>query len=239
MMIAEIANQTTQTVTQTGIGHCTLCVRTLNALNSLGSLLPNQKSKIKNQKCISACFLLLSLLSGVAWSEESLTPAQFKKIVATPGDTKPLRPELAALPFWRNAICSVTLKYEEGRLVKEDCLQTAKTVAGKYIVFTTDSQLYKQPMHCIVGYDQRASAIKQWGLYKDTVTEATMVFDPEKKVTASTSAYGGGFMELSITSASDNEMSGHARVYKNGVLFLTREVKTRPIKTESALDSRH
>ena len=145
-----------------------------------------------------------------------------------------MRPELAALPFWRNALCSATLKYEEGRLVKEDCLQTAKTVGGKYIVFTTDSQLHKQPMYCIVGYDQRASAIKQWGLYKDTVTEATMIFDPEKKLTASTSTYGGGFMEISITSASDNEMSGHGLVYKNGVLFLTREVKTRPISPAAA-----
>jgi hypothetical protein len=143
------------------------------------------------------------------------------------------------LPFWRNAICSVTLTYEEGRLVKEDCLQTAKTVGGKYIVITTESQLHKEPLHCIVGYDQRASAIKQWGLYKDAVTEATMIFDPEKKLTASTSTYGGGFMEISISSASDNEMSVHGRVYKNGVLFLTREVKTRPLKTESALDSNH
>jgi hypothetical protein len=186
--------------------------------------------------CTSLLFLFLT--SGLAWSEESLTVAQFKKIVATPGDTKPLRAELAALPFWRNAICSVRLKYEEGRLVTEDCPQTAKTVGGKYIVITTESQLYKQPMHCIVGYDQRASAIKQWGLYKDTVTEATMIFDTEKKLTASTSSYGGGFMEISISSASENEMSVHGRVFKNGVLFLTREVKTRPLKTESALDSR-
>jgi hypothetical protein len=177
----------------------------------------------------STSLLLLFLLSGLAWSEESLSLAQFKKIVAAPGDTKPLRSELAALPFWRIAICSVTLKYEEGRLVKEDCPQTAKTVRGKYIVITTDSQLHKQPMHCIVGYDQRASAIKQWGLYKDTITEATMIFDPEKKITASTSTYGGGYMELSVTSASDNEMSGRGLVYKNGVLFLTRDVKTRPV----------
>jgi hypothetical protein len=189
------------------------------------------------RNCTSLLFLFL--LSGLAWSQESLTPAQFKKIVATPGDNKPLRPELAALPFWRSAICSVTLKYEEGRLVKEDCPQTAKTVDGKYIVITTDSQLHKQPMYCIVGYDQHASAIKQWSLYKDTVTEATMIFDPEKKITASTSAYGGGYMEISVTSTSDNEMSGRGLVYKNGVLFLTREVKTRPLKTESALDSRH
>ena len=175
------------------------------------------------------CLLFLCLLSSLAWSQEYLSPSEFKKIVATPGDAKPLRPELAALPFWRNAICSVRLKYEEGRLVEEDCPQTAKTVSGKYIVFTTESQLHKQPMHCIVGYDQRASAIKQWGLYKDTVTEATMIFDPEKRITASTSTYGGGYMEISVTSASDNEMSGHGLVYKNGVLFLTREVKTRPV----------
>jgi hypothetical protein len=202
---------------------------------------PSSHSTIKNQKSkmrTSACFLLLFLLSGLARGEESLSLSQFKKIVATPGDTKPLRPELAALPFWRNAICSVTLTYEEGRLIKEDCLQTAKTVGGKYIVITTESQLHKEPSHCIVGYDQRASAIKQWGLYKDTVTEATMIFDTEKKLTASTSSYGGGFMEISISSASENEMSVHGRVFKNGVLFLTREVKTRPLKTESALDSR-
>jgi len=105
------------------------------------------------------------------------TPEQFKKLVADPGDTNILRPELASLPFWRDAKCSVTLKYQDGKVFKEECAQTAKTVGGRYIVFSTDSQYYKQTMHAIVGYDEKALAIKQWGLFGDTLTEETMIFD--------------------------------------------------------------
>ena len=160
-----------------------------------------------------------------------MTPKRFKELVATAGDTDALRPELATLPFWRSAKCSITMRYQDGKVSKEDCTQTAKTIAGKYIVFSMDSQYYKQTMHAIAGFDEKASAVRQWGLFGDTLTEATMIFDPETKVSASTSRYGDGFMEISAGSCSDREMTDHSVVYKDGVLFMTRDAKTRPIVT--------
>lgn len=165
-----------------------------------------------------------------------MTPTRFKELVARVGDTNALRPELAALPFWRESRCTITLKYQDGRVFKEDCIQTAKTIAGKYIVFSMNSRYYKQTMHAIAGYDEKASAIRQWGLFGDTLTETTMIFDPEARVSASTSRYGDGFMEISAGSCSDTEMTDHAVVYKDGVLFMTRDAKTRPIVTTRKLE---
>jgi len=179
---------------------------------------------------VKALYLCLVLLSaGSAWSEEEMTSNKFRELVAMVGDTNALRPELAALPFWRNARCSITMKYQDGKVFKEDGIQTAKTIGGKYIVFGMESQYYKQTMHAIAGYDEKALAIRQWALFGDTLTESTMIFDPEKKLSASTSRYGDGFMEISVGSCSDTEMSDHTLVYKDGILFMTRDAKTRPI----------
>ena len=147
------------------------------------------------------------------------------------GDTNALRPELASLPFWKNATVSITMKYQDGKVFKEDCIQTAKTVAGKYIVFSTKSQYYKQTMHAIAEYDEKALAIRHWGLFGETLTKATMIFDPEKKLSASTARYGEGFEEISVGSCSEAEMSDHTLVYKDGILFMTRDAKTRPVPT--------
>jgi len=138
------------------------------------------------------CVCLVLLIAGNAWSQ-GMTPARFKELLATAGDTNTLRPELAALPFWRDAKCIITMKYQDGKIFKEDCSQTAKTIAGKYIVFSMYSHYYKQTMHAVAGYDEKASAIRQWGLFGDTLTEATMIFDPKTKVSASTARYGDGF----------------------------------------------
>jgi hypothetical protein len=179
---------------------------------------------------------LAFLLTPIGWSQETMTAERFRKIVATPGDTNVLRPELASLPFWRSAKSSIGLKYQDGRVFKEECLSTAKTVEGRYIVYSLDSQYYKQTMYAIAGYDERASAIRQWGLFGDTVIEATVVFDPDKKISAWTSSYGEGFMEISVMSYSDQESTDHALVYKDGALYMTRDAKTRPISTAKKVE---
>ncbi len=178
-------------------------------------------------KALCAC--LIVFIAGSAWSQDEMTPKRFRELVATRGDTNALRPELASLPVWRAAKCSITMKYQDGRVFRESCTQKAKTIAGKYIVFSMDSHYYKQPMYAIAGYDEKASAVRQWGLFGDILTEATMIFDPEKKVSASTSRYGDGFMEISAGTYSDTEMSDHTVVYKDGALFMIRDAKTRPI----------
>jgi hypothetical protein len=110
--------------------------------------------------------------------------------------------------------------------------QTAKTIGGNYVVFSSDSQYYKQTMYAILAYDEKSHAVKQWGLFGDGVTEEIMIFDLDKKISASTSTYAGGFMEITVGSFSEKEMSGRALAYRNGVLFLTREVKTWPARVE-------
>jgi hypothetical protein len=59
-----------------------------------------------------------------------------------------------------------------------------------------------------------------------------MVFDADKKISASSSTYAN-FMEISVGRSTTNEMSDHALVYQNGVLFMTRDVKTVPSGTNN------
>jgi len=76
---------------------------------------------------------LLALLFSVAvgFSQEQLTPERFREIVATPGDNVPLQPKLAAgSPLWTNATVNVVLKYQTGKVFKEEVTQTAKTIAA-------------------------------------------------------------------------------------------------------------
>ena len=174
--------------------------------------------------CAFFAFLVINIVSA----QEAMTPERFKQLIAAPGDTNALRPELASLPFWKTSKCSMTMKWQNGKIFKEDCLQTAKTVEGKFIVFGLDSKFYNQTNYAIAEYDGRASAIRLWGLYGDTLIFSTMVFDRERKISAATSSYAD-FMEISVGSSSTNEMSDHTLVYKDGVLFMTRDFTSRAI----------
>jgi hypothetical protein len=156
-----------------------------------------------------------------------MTPELFKSIANAPGDTKPLAKELVDVPYWSEAVCSNYMKYQDGRVFTEQCSVAAKTVQGKYIVFTMDSQYYKQPMHGILSYDERAQSYKQWALFGTNLTEATVVIDFEKKISALTGNYEPGFMEISVGTFSDKESSEHAVAYKHGSLFMTRDSRTR------------
>jgi hypothetical protein len=175
-------------------------------------------------------FLLLTGLSSRAFSQELMTASRFQKIATTPGDATPLLPKLAAgSPLWTNATVSVTLKYESGKTFKEEVPQTAKTVGGEYIVFTGQSQFYHQTMNSILTYDEKASALRVYGLYGEVVTEGTIVYDTDKKIYAMSSSYGDGFKEIMVGSYSDTESSDRTLVYTNGVLIMTRETKCRPV----------
>ena len=165
-----------------------------------------------------------------------MTSMRFNELVAIPGDTKTLRPELAAFPFWRTSKCSITMKYQDGLIFKEDCTQAAKTIDGRYLVLSMYSQFYKQTMYAIAAYDEKASAVRQWSLFGDTLTEATIIIDPETKVSASTSRYGDGFMEICAGSYTDIVMTDHAEVFKDGRLFMTRDAKTWPIPTAQKVE---
>jgi hypothetical protein len=173
------------------------------------------------------CFIVLLPIGSPA--QEPVTAGRFREIVSAPGDTVPLSTKLAAAgPLWTNATIRITLAFADGRTFKEEIAATSKTVAGKYVVTRVASKFYKQPMDSVMTYDERASAYKVWALFGDTVTEGRMVYDLQKKIFAMNSAYGDGFTELGIGSYSDTESSSRTSVFKDGVLFCTREAITTP-----------
>jgi hypothetical protein len=175
---------------------------------------------------------LVFLIASIAWGQDSMTMEQFNTLVATPGDTNALRAELAPLPFWKFARCSTVFKFPDGRVVKEESVATSKTIGGKYIVCSMDSQFIKEPMRAVIAYDEKATAIKSWGIAGGSLAESTVVLDPEKKITASSGTHGE-FMEISVGTYSDTEAFSRVSVYRNGVLFLTRKVSYSPMKAES------
>jgi hypothetical protein len=63
----------------------------------------------------------------------------------------------------------------------------------------------------------------------DIVTEGTVVYDYAKKTYTITSAYGDSFKETTTGSYTDTEDFAKTVVYKDGTLFMTREVKTWPL----------
>ncbi len=169
---------------------------------------------------------------GTGLGQGITTPDQFNEIAAKPGDTLPLASELARVPFLTNATVPAELRYQTGRVFSEDAPGSARTVEGKYIIFTMPSQFYHRPMNTILTFDQQASALKVYSLYGDThggdmVIEATVVYDYARKIYATSSSYGG-FKEVTVGSYADSGSSDHTLVFKDGVLFLTREVHSMP-----------
>lgn len=177
----------------------------------------------------SLLLALLVLPPCLVVGQERMTPGRFRQIAATSGDSTPLMSKLAAAgPLWTNAVVSVNLKYESGKTFKEEVSGSARTIGGNYIVATVQSKFYEQPIETITTYDEQASAYKFWALFGETVTEGQIVFDLQKKVFAINSAYGDGFTELGVGSYSDTERSERTCIFKNGVLFATRESRSRP-----------
>jgi hypothetical protein len=171
------------------------------------------------------------LIAGVAWGEDSMTLERFNTLVATAGDTNALRPELALFPFWKAAKCSTVIKLPDGQVFTEESVATAKSIGGKYVVCSMDSELTKEPMQAVIGYDEKASAIKSWGIAGGTLAVGTVVLDPERRAYAFTGTHGD-VMQISVGTYSDTEVFSRMLVYKNGVLSLTREARLRPMKAE-------
>jgi hypothetical protein len=96
----------------------------------------------------------------------------------------------------------------------------------------SQSELYHQTITSISTFDDHALARKIYGLSGETVIEATLVCDSDRKIFAETSAYGDGLQEITAGSYSDTQTTEKTMVYRNGLLYLTREVKTRPVKPQ-------
>jgi hypothetical protein len=182
---------------------------------------------------VLAVFILFLLIIGVSCSQKGMTVAAFDEIVSTPGDNTPLAGEMKSFPYWTNLEADITLKYEDGRNFAEHAVVTAKTVNGRYVVFTMRSQMYAQLMSSIVGYDPKTATYKIWGKYGKSdgsgnrITESSATFDLQKKTYAITAAYDD-FTETGKGSYTDTEDLAQTLIYKNGVLVLTREVRSRP-----------
>jgi hypothetical protein len=162
-----------------------------------------------------------------------MTPARFQEIVSTPSDTVPLVRELASVPFWTNAIVSNVMTFASGKIFREEMLLITCTVAGKYIVFSVQSKFYNQTMRALLTYDAKAAMLKSYGYYADdhgrpVVTEAAIIYDFSNKTYTMASSYGD-FRETTTGSYTEAEDTARTTVYKNGKLFMTREVKTHPL----------
>jgi hypothetical protein len=168
-------------------------------------------------------------LSSLASGQEEMTVARFKQIEAKQGDATPLIQQLARVPIWKKAVHSISMKYQDGRSFKDECSVTTKTVEGRYIVYTAECQHHGPLVSSILVFDEKAQAYQNWGLIGDTPTHSTIIYDFEKGVLASTVSYQPGFVEISVQTFSNEEASAHTLVYRDGVLFLTRDSKTRPI----------
>lgn len=64
----------------------------------------------------------------------------------------------------------------------------------------------------------------------------TIVLDPQKKASAATARYDGGFEEITVGTFSDTEVSEHTLVLNNGALFMTRDARARPVPAGTKLD---
>ena len=106
--------------------------------------------------------------------------------------------------MWTNGTATILMRYQSGRVFTDNVKISAKSVGGTYLVFTAQSQIYKQPVNSIVMYDEKAKALKTLGMPGDTVTMATSVVDYEKKIYAETSSYGDGFTEITAGTYSNN-----------------------------------
>jgi len=181
---------------------------------------------------IAACSLLLLLAVGGCSKKAAVTPERFQELVDTPGDNVPLSHRVdIGVPLWTNAEINLVLNYASGRVVTEKMQGTAKTIAGKYIVHTVQSELHHQPMHSIFTYDEKSGEFKEYGLFSNKVTEATLTFDTKAKTFAAKASFGTGFTETSTGSYSDVGESSHTVVRLNGEYFMTRDETTRPVSS--------
>lgn len=176
---------------------------------------------------IGIFFLLVRL--PLVWGQASVTVAWFNEIAATAGDNVPLNSKLAAVgPVWTNATISISIKYEDGRSFEEEVPLTCKTVQGKYIVTTIYPQNNQKPTNTVVTYDDKTSSYKIWAMSREKIIEGQLIYDLRKKLYAVHSARSDGVTELGVGSYSDTESSSRTFIYKDGVLFSTRDSKTTP-----------
>ena len=108
------------------------------------------------------CTLVLSM-SSLAAGQEEMTVARFKQIEAKQGDDKPLIQQLARIPIWKKAVINISTKYQDGKSFKEECSAATKTVEGRYIVYTVESQYYGQPMSSILEFDEKRNPTSSGG----------------------------------------------------------------------------
>jgi hypothetical protein len=139
---------------------------------------------------------------------------------------------MKAYPRWPHFEADIVLKYEDGRNVTEHFVVTSKTVGGEYIVFTINSEARKQSINSIIGYDRQTATYKTWGEFGkpdgsgNIITEGSDTLDPQEKTYTMSSTYGD-FTEIGKGSYTDTEDHSRTLVYRNGVLFLTRDVISR------------
>ena len=186
---------------------------------------------------IAIIVAILTFSACLGFSQQTMTPGRFRELAAASGDLVPLTPHLSPVPFWTNAVVNSVTTDAKGKVFKEAIPVTARTVGGKYIVFTLYSKFYQQPMNAILTFDEDASTLRDYGLSSDghggdMLIEATVTYDYTRQTYTMVSSYGGGFKEVTTGSYTQAEDSARTVIYKDGVLFQTRETMTRPVRVK-------
>jgi len=93
-------------------------------------------------------------------------------------------------------------------------------------------------MNTILTFDEKASALKAYVLHKnrqgsDIITEGSVAYNFATKTYAITVSSQGNITETTKGSYTDTEENAKTVIYKDGVLFLTREVTTWPVTDKS------
>lgn len=195
----------------------------------------NQRSKGSTALSIAWLFCLMGflLVSCDAPQSGNMTPARFHQIVNTPGDGKPVVGPMAASPFWTNATVHIVMTYASGTNFEEEMPVTGRLVGGKYFVGAMESKYYHQTMYSIVECDPEFPRVKIYSLFGDghggeSVVDATAVYDLSARTYTTTSSYGD-FKETGSGHFTDTEDVSKTLIYKNGALFMTREIEARPV----------
>jgi hypothetical protein len=162
-----------------------------------------------------------------------MTVKRFRKIVDAPADSVPLSAPLSLTPVWPHVVISNVMTYASGQVLQEEMKGGSHTVEGKYVVSAMNSQLYNQKFYYVTMYDAEEAVIKNYALTdngkgRPMISESRVYPDFTNKTYIAKAVYGD-FIESTTGSYTDTNEICKSLIYKNGVLFLTRDLTIRQV----------
>jgi tetratricopeptide (TPR) repeat protein len=185
--------------------------------------------------------LVVLFASGPLWAADQsgpMTLEKFREITSSAGDSVPLEPMLAKVPWWSNTVTScVATNFatdSNGQCSKLVLHRKARTVKGKYIVFS-EAETNIPGQNALEAYDERSSAYRFYftsGIGPlATITEGTTVYDFTNK----TYSYTTTFDDMKVIgngSYSNAHESETSFTYSDNRLLVIDVQETEPVSAE-------